>query len=80
MYVYMYRRMAEWLEWQRSDHACDPGSNPAKVNLSGMLMGNEPSAWHLWKVPENHTTGRPKLCEGNWVDETVQKPSVVVLA
>ena len=32
----------------------------------------KPSAWHLWKVPENHTTcQRPNPCEGTWVDETV---------
>ena len=35
--VCMYVCMAEWLERQRSDLAI-PGSNPTKVNLSGIRI------------------------------------------
>lgn len=31
---------------------------------------------YLWKVPENHTMKWPKPCEGNWIDRTVQRPSM----
>ena len=86
MHVCVYVCMghvAKWLEWECCDHATRVRIPIRSIQEFQFLIKwsweNEPSAWHLWKLPENHTTGRPKPCERNWVDETVQKPSVVVL-
>ena len=64
MYIYIYVCicMVEWLKRQRSNDA-----TRVRIPLRSIYqeceflinsgLGFELSAWHLWKVPENHTTG-----------------------
>lgn len=44
-----------------------------------LSWGDNPRAWHHWKVPEDHITNWSKHCEWNWVDKTVWKPPMVIL-
>ena len=47
-----YGSVAEWLSHQTTDL---------------MIVCSNPTLGTFGKVPENHTTGQPKPCEGNWV-------------
>lgn len=55
------------------------GVNLTTADLSISAWRDDPQLWYHWKVPENHTPGWPKTCWGNWVDETVEMMSMVVL-